>query len=59
MGEQTPEVVAGRLSSGALADFIEELRELGYKIGLSQFIAAQDLVLALIGEGEALDQPAQ
>jgi WD40 repeat protein len=40
-----------------LTDFIEELREEGYKIGISQYIAAQKLVLTLIDQGETLDSP--
>ncbi|UXE59051.1 MAG: WD40 repeat domain-containing protein [Woronichinia naegeliana WA131] len=40
-----------------MTDFIEELREEGYKIGISQYIAAQKLVLTLIDQGETLDSP--
>ncbi|WP_049802597.1 tetratricopeptide repeat protein [Gloeothece verrucosa] len=45
------------IKSDALTDFIDELREAGYKIGVSQYIAAQKLILALIAQGEALDSP--
>ncbi len=42
----------------ALVELIDELREDGgYKIGADEYIAAQDLVLALIARGENLDEP--
>ncbi len=45
------------LSPDALIEFIDELREAGYKIGISQYIAAHDLIWLLIAQGEALDSP--
>lgn len=44
-------------SPDILSEFIDELREAGYNIGISQYIAAQDLILALAAQGESLDQP--
>ena len=38
-----------------LVIFIDELRDAGYNIGVTQYIAAQDLVLALIAQGNNLD----
>jgi len=45
------------LNPDVLIEFIDELREAGYKIGISQYIAAQDLILMLIAQGETLDSP--
>ncbi|MBD2471443.1 hypothetical protein [Nostoc sp. FACHB-145] len=45
------------LSLDVLMQFIDELREAGYKIGVSQYIAAQDLILMLIAQGESFDSP--
>lgn len=40
-----------------LIHFIDELREAGYKIGIPQYIAAQNLILILLSQGETLDNP--
>ena len=40
-----------------LVNFIDELKDADYNIGVAQYIAAQDLVLTLITEGVNLDQP--
>ncbi|MDJ0704169.1 MAG: hypothetical protein QNJ46_12870 [Leptolyngbyaceae cyanobacterium MO_188.B28] len=45
------------LTPEALVDFIDGLREAGYNIGLSQYIAAQDLVLAISTQDGVVDQP--
>lgn len=45
------------LNPDVLIEFIDELREAGYKIGISQYIAAHDLILMLIAQGETLDSP--
>jgi hypothetical protein len=45
------------LNSDVLSNFIDELREAGYRIGVSQYIAVQDLVLALTAQGVSLDNP--
>jgi hypothetical protein len=45
------------LSPDVLIEFIDELREVGYKIGISQYITAQDLILMLIAQGEIFDSP--
>jgi formylglycine-generating enzyme required for sulfatase activity len=45
------------LNPDVLMEFIDELREAGYKIGIPQYIAAQDLILILIAQGENLDNP--
>ena len=38
-----------------LVIFIDELKDAGFNIGVSQYIAAQDLVLALVAQGNNLD----
>ncbi|BAY41494.1 hypothetical protein NIES2111_58900 (plasmid) [Nostoc sp. NIES-2111] len=45
------------LNFDALIELIDELKESGYKIGISQYIAAQDLILMLMAQGETLDTP--
>ena len=45
------------LNPDNLVIFIDELRDADYNIGVNQYIAAQDLVLALTAEGINLDQP--
>jgi formylglycine-generating enzyme required for sulfatase activity len=45
------------LNPDVLIEFIEELRAAGYNIGISQYIAAQDLILILIAQGEIFDHP--
>lgn len=57
MDRQPQEVNPGWLTPEVLIEFIDELRDAGYKIGLSQYIAVQDLILALIAQGENLDRP--
>ncbi|MCH4903889.1 hypothetical protein GSN00_05700, partial [Cylindrospermopsis raciborskii CHAB3438] len=47
------------LNPDRLIELIELLREAGYKIGISEHIAAQDLILFLIAEGQTLDDPKQ
>jgi WD40 repeat protein/tetratricopeptide (TPR) repeat protein len=43
--------------SHRLPDLIDELREAGYPIGIDQYVAAQDLLLALAGRGALPDDP--
>jgi WD40 repeat protein len=57
MDQQTTHEIPDWIKSDRLTDFIEELREEGYKIGISQYIAAQQVVLTLIDQGETLDSP--
>ena len=45
------------LNPDNLVIFLDELRDADYNIGVDQYIAAQDLVLALTAEGINLDQP--
>ena len=45
------------LNPESLTDFIDELREVGYNIGIAQYIAAQDLILALLAKGESFNEP--
>ncbi|WP_413176449.1 hypothetical protein [Anabaena azotica] len=45
------------LNPDRLIELIELLREAGYKIGISQHIAAQDLILFLIAQEQTLDEP--
>jgi len=40
------------LDPDLLTDFIDELRESGYRIGVSQYIAVQDLMVALANQGK-------
>jgi|GEM_PF-2053863 len=48
----------GWYSPELLTEFLEELREAGYNIGLAQYIAAHDLILALFAKN-ILSQPEQ
>jgi hypothetical protein len=57
MDQQITHEIPDWIKSDRLTDFIEQLREEGYKIGISQYIAAQKLVLTLIDQGETLDSP--
>ena len=45
------------LNLETLIEFIDELREADYQIGISQYIAVQNLILALIAQGDNLDRP--
>ncbi|MGK7908465.1 MAG: SUMF1/EgtB/PvdO family nonheme iron enzyme [Synechococcus sp.] len=47
--------MAGWPRPDQLLGFIDQLRRLGYNIGVSQYIAAQDLVLELYARGESPD----
>ena len=58
MDKQTVYQTPNWIKSDALTDFIDELKEAGYKIGVSEYITAQKLILALIARGEVLDSPA-
>jgi hypothetical protein len=55
-GESTPRV-PDWLDPEKLFQFIRELQAAKYNIGVGEYIAAQDLVLALIGRGEDLSHP--
>ena len=44
-------------SSQSLIELLDELKHAGYNIGVEQYIAAQDLLLALIAQSEQLDEP--
>ena len=55
--EKPQEVNPSWLTPEALIEFIDELRDAGYKIGVSQYIIVQDLILALIAQGYSLDRP--
>jgi WD40 repeat protein len=57
MNQQITHEIPDWIKSDRLTAFIEELREKGYKIGISQYIAAQQVVLTLIDQGETLDSP--
>ncbi len=57
MGRKSQEVSPGWLDPEKLIEFIDELRGADYNIGVSQYIAAQDLILALSTKGEQLDRP--
>lgn len=58
MGKQSPKVSPGWLEPEQLMEFIDQLRrEYKYNIGVSQYIAAQELILALSAKGEHLEEP--
>lgn len=57
MGQQSQTIVQPWAHPEALSEFIEDLREAGYKIGTDQHIAAQDLVVALTGTRKSLAMP--
>jgi WD40 repeat protein len=57
MDQRTDSKIPPWINPESLTDFIFQLRAAGYKIGVSQHIAAQELVLALIDRGESLDSP--
>jgi len=58
MGEREKILNPDWLNPEGLIDFIDSLRDAGYNIGLSQYIAAQDLILALMaGSAESIDSP--
>mgnify|MGYP006260496163 CR=1 FL=1 len=55
MGKQSTKGSLGRLEPEQLIEFIDQLRrEYKYNIGVSQYIAAQELILALSAKGEHL-----
>ena len=45
------------LDQEKIIEFIDELRDANYNIGVSQYIAVNDLIIALLAKGEKLDQP--
>ena len=57
MVREQKQVLPGWLNPESIIDFIDELRDAGYKIGMSQYIAVQDLLLALIAKGEDFKEP--
>ncbi|MFN7501308.1 MAG: hypothetical protein ACK5QV_10825, partial [Dolichospermum sp.] len=57
MDTGTDKSIPDWLNPDKLIELIELLREAGYKIGISQHIAAQDLILFLIAQGQTLDNP--
>ena len=58
MGKQSTKGSLGRLEPEQLIEFIDQLRrEYKYNIGVSQYIAAQELILALSAKGEHLKEP--
>jgi hypothetical protein len=57
MDKRTVDEVSHLINPESLADFIDQLRGAGYKIGVSQYIAAQEFIIALIDRGENLDDP--
>ena len=57
MVREQKQVLPGWLNPESIIDFIDELRDAGYKIGMSQYIAVQELLLALIAKGEDFKRP--
>ena len=57
MDGKAPVQLQDWLNPENLTNFIDELREVGYNIGIAQYVAAQDLILALLAKGESLNQP--
>lgn len=44
-----------RLASELVVQFLDDLRDAGYNIGIQQYIAVQDLLLSLVAQGELSD----
>ena len=57
MVEQSQALAQPWLEPSALIDLLDELRAEGYNIGVGQYIAVNDLLLALAARGESLDDP--
>ena len=57
MDTATNHINSSWLSPDILYGFIDELREAGYNIGIAQYVAAQDLLLALAAQGETFARP--
>ena len=47
----------GWLDPEELANFVDDLRAAGFRIGVPEYVKAQDLVLALVAKRETLDDP--
>lgn len=47
------------LRPDVISAFLDELREAGYNLGVEQYVAVQDLVLALVTQGKILEHPKQ
>jgi hypothetical protein len=57
MDTRTVYEVPSWINSDALADLIDQLKEAGYNIGVSQYITAQKLILTLLDQEQTLDSP--
>jgi hypothetical protein len=57
MAKQSHALSRPWLDPDRLIDLIDVLRDAGYNIGVAQYVAAQDLLLALAARGERLDDP--
>ncbi len=51
-------LMSSAIDPAAVLGFIDELRRADYNINSEQYVAAQDLILALAARGEVPDQPA-
>ena len=47
------------LRPDVISAFLDELRKARYNVGVEQYVAAQDLVLALVTQGKILEHPEQ
>ncbi|MBP8122152.1 MAG: hypothetical protein KAZ26_05895 [Caldilineaceae bacterium] len=59
MAQSTSANSAVKIDLAQLANFIDELRESGYNIGIGQYLAAQDLLLSLYPRIDPLQEPAR
>src|SRR5262245_38519872 len=57
MAEQSRTLDQPWMDPSALVNLLDELRADGYNIGIDQYIAVNDLLLALAARGESLDDP--
>ena len=54
---QSHKLNQGWPTSESLLELMDDLKQAGYNIGVEQYIAAQDLVLALMAQDKPLDSP--
>ncbi|NEQ42036.1 MAG: MFS transporter [Leptolyngbya sp. SIOISBB] len=60
MGGKSPEAVSGWLDPNRLLEFVDQLKhEAKYNIGVSQYVAVQDLLFALVAQKYKIQQPSQ
>lgn len=57
MDRGATELRYGWLEPRALQALLDRLRAAGYRLGVCEYLAAQDLVLALVARGESFEEP--